>query len=213
MSRKGLKIRKKHILQMIAYSLILGLCIAVIIGFTSMKEQMDISSKIVRLHVVPNSDSIVDQQLKETVRQNVTENVNELLREISDIGEAERVLSDNIENIEQSARDLVLREGYTYSVCAELKDEVFSTREYDTFTLPAGKYRSLKVTIGDGRGENWWCVVFPPLCFTGEVEFYDVAEAAGLTEGEIKLISNDSKEGVIFKFQILEIIKRLKEYL
>lgn len=213
MSRKASNKHRRPTLLIIVYSLIIGLCMALAVGFASVQEQRSIASKIVRLHVIPNSNSSEDQALKKIVRDDVTKRVNALLRDVSDIGAAEIILRDNIKDIEKNVREIVLREGYTYTVCAEICDEMYSTREYDTFTLPAGKYQSLRITIGSGKGENWWCVVFPPLCFTGAVEFQESAEAAGLSESEIKLISGRDEEGVVFRFQILELIKRISDFL
>lgn len=88
--------------------------------------------------------------------------------------------------------------------------ELFPTREYETFSLPAGTYTALRVTIGEGEGHNWWCVVFPSICMSASMdEFEEAAETAGLTEGEIKLITEES-DGYVLKFKSIELLEKLK---
>ena len=97
--------------------------------------------------------------------------------------------------------------GFDYSARAALTWEAYPTREYDTFTLPAGRYLSLRVTLGEGEGQNWWCVVFPPLCMAATTEeFAGSAETAGLTEEEVSLITQES-EGYVVRLKIIELVE------
>jgi stage II sporulation protein R len=157
--------------------------------------------------VIANSDSAGDQAVKLKVRDTVLERVNVILNGENDVDKAASLIRENIPAIEESAESVLLRSGFDYNVKAELGAEEYGTREYESFSLPAGIYNSLRVTIGEGSGKNWWCVVFPPLCLTAAEDFHETAEAAGLSEDEIKLISDEDGK-VVFKFKILEIIQK-----
>lgn len=204
--------QKSTIKHRIVCASILGLCTILIIGFICLSQQQGLSSKLIRLHVIANSDTDLDQSIKDMVRDSINEEMTILLADVREISEAEQILSENLSIIENNAKEVLLREGYTYQVCAELRNEIYSTRKYDTFNLPAGVYKSLKVVIGEGNGRNWWCVVFPPLCFAGAAEFEEAAEAAGLSENEIRLIS-EQNDTVVFRFKILELFEKLVNYI
>ena len=168
------------------------------------REQQALSEKLIRLHVVANSDSEEDQSVKLQVRDAVLNVTKELEAE-----ELELALDDI-----QSAAERCLRElGRQESVTVSLGMEQFPTRVYDSFSLPAGTYRSLRVTIGDGAGKNWWCVVFPSLCFratAGELE--EAAVSAGFTTEEVKLITEEGN-GYVLKFKLLELLEEIKKFL
>lgn len=168
------------------------------------REQQALSEKLIRLHVVANSDSEEDQSVKLQVRDAVLNVTKELEAE-----ELELALDDI-----QSAAERCLRElGRQESVTVSLGMEQFPTRVYDSFSLPAGTYRSLRVTIGDGAGKNWWCVVFPSLCFratAGELE--EAAVSAGFTAEEVKLITEEGN-GYVLKFKLLELLEEIKKFL
>ena len=191
---------------------ILAICTLLVIGYICMQQQHKLSSKLIRLHVIANSDSEFDQSLKHTVRDRIIEELDLLLSGANGIDEAGQILAENLSSIEDSAKEVLLKKGCTYEVCADLSDEFYPTRNYDTFSLPAGLYKSLRVIIGEGSGKNWWCVVFPPLCFAGAQEFEEAARAAGLSENEIRLIS-EQNETVVFRFRILELLEKLIEYI
>lgn len=196
------------ILKKIETALIFGICLALIVGFACVGDQRELASKMIRLHVIANSDSEEDQALKLKVRDCVTDTVASMLEGEKNIDKAAEVISKNIHVIENRAEEVLSGYGCGYEVKAELGIEEYEKREYEGFTLPAGLYNSLRVKIGAAKGQNWWCVVFPPLCFTAASEFRETAEAAGLTDEEIKLITeNDNK--VVFKFRILEIIQKV----
>jgi len=200
------------ILKRIETALFFGICIAFIVGIVCVRDQQELASKMIRLHVIANSDSEEDQSLKLKVRDCVIETVGSLLEGERNIENAADIISRNIPDIEEKAEKVLVENGSLYKVEAELGIEEHQTREYDTFTLPAGFYKSLRIKIGDASGQNWWCVVFPPLCFTAAAEFEETAEAAGLTDEEIKLIA-DQDNKVVFKFKILEIVQRIWMFL
>ena len=197
-----------RLLKKIEFSLIIGLVFAVMAGAWAQKSQRELSGKLLRLHVVANSDETDDQQLKLAVRDKVLEYAAPLLSGVTDAEEAERIITANLPIITEQARLETLALGYDYAVNAELREEVFPAREYDSFTLPAGAYRALRVTIGEGSGQNWWCVVFPPLC--GDGDFYSTAKEAGLSDSEIALITDG--DGVVFKFKVVEIFEKLRNW-
>lgn len=192
-------------------SLIFGLCLTAVIGFSLRKDQETISSKIIRLHVVANSDTAEDQELKLAVRDRVIELVGELNKNSTTVSEAGTDLMRNLKIIEDRAQKYVWQKGYPYLVKVSLMREEYTTREYDTFTLPAGMYNSLRVLIGEGEGKNWWCVVFPPLCYSASEEFIEAAETAGLSKREIDLIVEDGG-GYIIKFKLLEYFQRIVSF-
>lgn len=173
-------------------------------------EQQTMAGKLIRLHVVANSDSVEDQALKLQVRDAVlalTEPVT-----ASD-GNIAAELENILPQIKAAAESCLQAQGCFDPVQVSLGMEQFPTRVYEGFALPAGVYRSLRVTIGEGKGQNWWCVVFPSICFRATAaELEEAAEAAGLTPGEIRLITEDP-EGYTLKFKTLELLQALKERL
>ena len=173
--------------------------------------QTDLAGKLIRLHVVANSDSEADQALKIQVRDAVLARAELLLEGCTDVEEAQALLEDSLPELEDAAAERIAAEGYAYSVCASLSWEPYPTREYETFTLPAGQYLSMRITIGAGEGQNWWCVVFPPLCMAATTEdFTSSAEAAGLTAEEVSLLTQES-EGYAVRFKVIEWVEEWLE--
>ena len=165
-------------------------------------EQQKLSEKLIRLHVVANSDSAHDQQIKLRVRDAILEKTQQLLRGADDPRGA---LEAHLDEIAQAAQTCLSELGEDAPVRVRLGKELFPTREYETFALPAGVYESLRVTIGEGEGHNWWCVAFPPLC-TGAVT-EDELRAAMETE-DYGIISE--QDGYLLKFRIIELWESLK---
>ncbi|MCI8524379.1 MAG: stage II sporulation protein R [Oscillospiraceae bacterium] len=190
------------VLMILAVSVLLG-------GFCAGREQQALADKLIRLHVVANSDSEADQAIKLQVRDAVLDETQQLLDGAAD---PRKALADNLDRIEAAANRALAAAGSADHAAASLGEEMFPTREYETFSLPAGAYTALRVTIGAGEGHNWWCVVFPSLCMSASMEEMEAAaQAAGLTEGEIKLITEES-EGYVLKFKTMEWLQRLKEF-
>ena len=149
-----------------------------------------------------------DQALKLRVRDRVLERATELLEQSADRQEAEALLRGNLLELENLAAEEIAAAGYDYPVTAELTDTTFPTREYDGFTLPAGEYLALRIVIGEGAGQNWWCVVFPPLCTTASADVPASALAAGLTQEDVNLITEEP--GYVLKFKTVELWERLR---
>ena len=138
-------------------------------------------AKLIRLHVVANSDTAEDQRVKLLVRDAVLRAAADALEEETD---PEAALQNGLPTIEQAANETLCRLGSGDTAKVSLRRELFPTRDYETFRLPAGVYRTLRVTIGTGEGHNWWCVVFPALCLPANAKDLEaVCEAAGFTEG------------------------------
>ena len=163
-----------------------------------------LAGQVLRLHVVANSDSDRDQALKLLVRDAVLAQAGEILDGVSDRRDAEQALAPHLDDLVRSAEEVLAAEGCGDAVTAVLTDQWFPTREYDGFSLPAGKYRALRLTIGEGRGRNWWCVVFPPLCL-GSVTEESVETVAGeaLSDGQVALITGQDG-GYVLKFRFIE---------
>ena len=162
-----------------------------------------LAGDVLRLHVLANSDSPADQALKLAVRDRVLEEAGARLEGVTDRAEAERVLAASLEPLARAGAAAVAEAGYRYPVTVRLEDTWFPTREYDGFSLPAGEYRALRVLIGEGKGRNWWCVVFPPLCLGAVTQPAEEAMEV-LREGERALIVGEN-EGYVLKFKLLEL--------
>ena len=173
------------------------------------QNQRQLAEKLIRLHVLANSDREEDQALKLQVRDSILWRAEEILRAADGMEEAKTDLEAALPELEALAEATVAAEGYAYPVQASLTWETYPTRVYDTFTLPAGEYLSLRLIIGEGAGRNWWCVVYPPLCQSASQEdFTGAAEEAGLTEEEVSLISGESR-GYTVRFKSIEWVEGL----
>ena len=199
-------------LLIIEIALFVGIAAALLWGIGAVCSQQEISDKVVRLHVVANSDSEEDQALKLRVRDAILARTTALLEASDDRSEAEGLIRGQLLELEDIAVREITAAGYDYSVEARLAELDFPTREYESFTLPAGNYLALQVVIGEGEGKNWWCVVFPPLCTAAAAEVPASALAAGFSEEEVRLITEEDR-GYVLKFKTLEWLEMLKEKL
>lgn len=193
-----------HRLRVWEVVLLLGVAVLLSSGVFAVQTQQNLADKVVRLHVLANSDSEEDQALKLRVRDVVLAQAEELLGGSMNRAEAESLLRGQLLELERLALQTVREEGYSYSVTVELADTDFPTRDYGGFTLPAGEYLALRVLIGEAEGQNWWCVVFPPLCTAAAVDVSETALVGGLEEEEVALITEESAEYVL-KLKIVEI--------
>ena len=191
-------------------ALLIGLALSLLWGTWADRTQQELSEKVLRLHVLANSDSAEDQALKLEVRDSVVEKASEILTGCPDRESAEQRLTEALPELEEAARKRIAAEGETQRVTAELRPTRFPTREYESFTLPAGEYLALRVVIGQGAGHNWWCVVFPPLCAETTSDLAETAMAAGLTEDEVALITES--DGYQLKLKALELWEKLRAF-
>jgi len=172
----------------------------------------DISSKLIRLHVIANSDSPEDQALKLRVRDNIIKALNSEFENVDDIERSRKLIKSNLKKIEDIARQEIIKSGKDYKVKAVYGKFPFPIKSYGYITLPAGEYEALRVIIGEGKGANWWCVLFPPLCFvdiTHGVTREDVINNLGkvLTREEmdaVKVIAAPDEVPVEIRFKIVE---------
>ena len=204
------KVKAGNRLKIWEIALLLGVAVCLLSGARALHTQDELADKVVRLHVLANSDSEEDQALKLQVRDAVLDRAEDLLAQPSSRAEAEGKLRGQLLEFERLAEAVVREVGYDYEVTAELTDTEFPTREYEDFTLPAGEYLALRILIGDAAGRNWWCVVFPPLCTAASADVPASALAAGFTEDEVRLITEEDR-GYVLKFKAVEFWETLRE--
>ena len=202
---------RRHQLKFFEIALLIGLAVFLTSGALALRTQNDLAEKVVRLHVLANSDSEEDQALKLKVRDVVLERATAILEESPDRREAESRLRGELLELERIAAAEIVAEGYDYPVTVELENTEFPTKAYDGFTLPAGEYLALRVIIGEGKGRNWWCVVFPPLCTAACTDMEQVAIDAGLSGDDVKLITEE--DGYVLRFRAVELWQRLRQWL
>ena len=170
-----------------------------------------IYSSVIRLHVLANSDSEEDQALKLKVRDAILAEGNHLFSTCTDRDEAIKKLSANIGEIQSIAERCIAEEGYDYPVKIAFDNEEYPTRNYEGMSFPEGSYLSLRVSIGDGEGQNWWCVLFPPLCLDAATEKSadDAFIAVGLNAEEYKIITENDQPKYKVRFKILEAFEQI----
>ena len=190
--------------------LLLGVSAVLMLFLWLEREQSDLADSVLRLHVLANSDSQADQELKLKVRDRVLAEAAAILPEGSSAQEAARDLAAHLPQLAAAGAEVVAEEGYSYPVSASLEETWFPTKEYEDFSLPAGRYQALRIVIGEGGGQNWWCVVFPPLCLGAVSESaQETALEAGMDEQQVALLTGES-EGYVVKFKALELWDELK---
>ncbi len=169
-------------------------------------SEAEIYSSTIRLHVLANSDSEQDQMLKLKVRDALLEEIAEYNAQSK--AEALLKMEENKDNLIKIAEDVLEKEGCDREVSIEIGSESYPTRYYEDFALPAGKYTSVRVLIGEGEGQNWWCVLYPPLCTSVAVELDEEYIDVGLTKDQYNLITQANSEYKI-KFKLLEMASQV----
>lgn len=190
-------------------------CVSVVLlmlllPFLPVRGEGDIYDNTLRLHILANSDTIEDQTLKLKVRDALMEKTAELTRNCSNMAEAEKVFDENIALLTGIVEETVREAGYDYSVDLTLEKEYYTERQYGSFRLPSGRYNSLKVSIGQSQGQNWWCVLFPPLCVEA-AEAKEELAATGFTPNQIKLLTDSETPKYVIRFRILEWMEDIAE--
>jgi stage II sporulation protein R len=193
--------------------------------------QSSLSTKLIRFHVIANSDNAQDQALKLKVRDKVLEYISPKLKNSKSIEESRRILIANDEAIKKISEEIIRKNGYRYAIATELSKQKFPVKTYGNITLPQGEYEAYRILIGNGSGQNWWCVMFPPLCFIditkGEVSYEETEKSMKqvLSEKEYEAIDNTriekedkkqeakeenkDKDKIIVKFKLVELIEKL----
>ena len=190
------------ILGAIIFSVVLSMC-------TVGTECASIRDSVLRLHVLANSDSNDDQALKLKVRDRLLDVSGELYAECDTKEEAVSATRKSLDALTSEAESVVRECGFDYPVRISLEESYFNTRTYGNVTLPAGNYQAVRVIIGEGKGHNWWCVMFPPLCVSPASED-SVGLDDVLTPEQMELVECDGYE---IKFKCVELYEELRKYL
>lgn len=181
------------------------------IGYV-MNMKTNIEDSVLRLHIVGASDSACDQELKLCVRNRILSDFSSVLSDCSSVTESKNVVMQNLEQIKSAAEDELHQRGCHYSATASIEECKFPTKKYGSILLPAGKYYALNIKIGPALGQNWWCVMYPPLCITDtSVEISEESKEKLkniLSCEEYRLICDSETPDVKIKFKIAEIIGR-----
>ncbi len=185
------------------------LIIASLAFFIPMSEASEIYDEIIRLHILANSNGKEDQELKLILRDSLLEEMKVLLDNCETLEKACAVIDENTDALNSVALDVIRENGYEYNVTTSLSVEYYPTREYEDITLPSGEYRSLRVVIGEGKGQNWWCVLYPPIC-TGTASATEELAETGFTTNQIKLITDTDDEKYTVRFKCVEFFSDLK---
>ena len=196
----------------IEIAVLLALAVTLLVGAASLHRQDGLQEKMIRLHVIANSDSAEDQALKLEVRDKVLNFTTNVLQRSVDMEDAQMQLQNALDRIENIAQREIVNQGYDYPVTAQLTRTEFPLKEYDGFSLPAGEYMALRLVIGEGAGQNWWCVVYPPLCTAAATDMPETAIRAGLSGDDVSLITEEDA-GYVLKFRSLELWEQLRQWL
>lgn len=174
------------------------------------------SHNLIRFHVIANSDTPGDQELKRHVRDAVLASVGREVAEAGNINDARQLVSFNLGAITAAAKNQIRKEGRNYSVRTEFGDFPFPTRAYGDITLPAGNYEAVRLVIGEGRGQNWWCVLFPPLCLVDVAGRVNPGPAAA--DSPAMMAGKATEAGTVpgavqVRWKIIEVFKTSRQYL
>ncbi|WP_051411593.1 stage II sporulation protein R [Ruminococcus flavefaciens] len=195
--------------RIMAAGLILTILISNMSSFISDGIKLEeLRGSVLRLHILANSDSAEDQRLKLMVRDELLGSG--MFSSAADLSEAERIAEEKLPEIVQTAEKVLRRNGCCDNVTAELADVDFDERVYGDITMPAGRYRALRIKIGTANGHNWWCVMYPPLCLPAACEMTEIAEDK---DSEEKTVTDDKEaEEECFDEKELDILKKPKKY-
>lgn len=202
---KKFKISKKAF----RYALLCGLISSMFLSMANFEANCeDLRQNLLRLHIIANSNSKTDQELKLKVRDRILSESGDLFSGVSDIDSAVMLVKEKIDFIQNIALDEIKKNGFHYGVRVTIDETYFSTRVYDDFTLPAGIYESLIINIGKGEGKNWWCVIFPEICLPAASES-DLNKTVNKASADISYSPNR----YILRFKAVEIYEKIKKFL
>ena len=189
-----------------------GLLVLSVFSFGSViRDRIQLSENLVRLHVVADSDETADQEEKLAVRDAVLEYLEPKMESVTDADSARKTIQSLLPELERVSNQTLKTRNSGNRAVVTLQKEAFPTRVYDTFTLPSGVYDSLRITVGSGQGHNWWCVVFPELCIPETTEgFSKAAEAGGFSDSVIETVTDEPVE---IRFFLLDLLGRIQNAL
>lgn len=177
-----------------------------------LRDHVHLHRNILRLHVVASSDDPTDQQIKLAVRDQVLQYLQEQIPSGTDKETAKAMISQRLDQITVISNEVLKREGSSHLAQVSIQQEAFPKRQYDTFSLPAGIYDSLRIRIGEAQGQNWWCVIFPSLCLSATSEgFESTAVSAGFSNDLTSTISR--AEGYEIRFFFMDCLGKLENFL
>lgn len=191
----------------IALTFLLGIFLDSFSGFH--RECRHLQEDVLRLHILANSDSEADQRVKLAVRDAVLAEESTLFYHADTKADAEQLAEQHLDQIVRTAGEVLAAEGFSYGVRAEVREIFFDTRVYDGFTMPAGRYHALQITLGEGKGHNWWCVLYPPLCVGAAAKIS--SEMEQFTPEERRVLEAEPAYEV--RFFLVEIWERLENFL
>jgi len=210
------KTNKHSSVRYLSY-LVIGYILFVIVDFSlhtidASEVTKGISKKIIRLHVKANSDNEEDQKLKLKVKDTIVKTYGNVFAKAKTKAQAQQYIEQNTDKMKETALKVIRQEGYNYSVDVYLTKCMFPTKVYNDMTFPAGKYDALRIDIGKAGGKNWWCVMYPPLCFVDKTysivpEQSKVELQELLTDKEYKSLFSKKSTKVVIRFKLLKIIK------
>ncbi|WP_343210739.1 stage II sporulation protein R [Anaerolentibacter hominis] len=199
----------KKLKKLVICFLIIAMSAGMLYQAEQRKMQQDIARRILRFHVLANSDSQEDQNIKYKVRDKIVSDLQQMLIEAENLDEARKLVSSNMDSIVSEAEKVVKENGYTYEVSGKITNCDFPEKQYGDMVFPAGEYEALRIELGEAEGQNWWCVLFPSLCFVDSS--YDVVSEDGkealkenLTEEEYEAVTSHNGK-VSIRFKLLQI--------
>ena len=191
-------------------SMCVGFVLTVIFSFLPFQTVCEtLTQDVLRLHILANSDTDEDQELKLLVRDEITKECKEFFSKAQSLEEAKEITLENLEELNKTAATVIKEQGKDYTVSVQLCEEYFNTRYYGSVTMPAGKYTALQIKIGKAKGENWWCVLYPSLCVGTSTDYESFEE--NLTPQECSVVSSGNKYE--FKFKIVEAVTSFFKFL
>ena len=168
----------------------------------------DLRQNVLRLHIIANSDSEEDQAVKLLVRDKILEESMDIFAGETDLKRAEENAADRLNEFCETAEEVLLENGFSYGASAGIGDSYFETREYEDFTLPAGNYRSLIIRLGEAKGKNWWCVIFPAVCVPAATDA-SLSDSTSSTSAQIA----EHPQKYVMRFKTVEIYEDIKKFL
>lgn len=197
-------------------TLFLYLCICLVVfSFSSIqylnsvhaaKMQKEIASQILRFHVVANSDSVIDQSLKLVIKDTLTNALKPELKSANNLDDARRIIEHNLSNLESLSNQVIEEHGFSYETKASLTKGYFPLKVYGDLSLPPGEYEAIRIELGEANGQNWWCIMYPPLCFVDST--YSVVPDS--SKEQLKELLSEEEYHSIFTKKEIKIKVKLK---
>ena len=195
-------------MKLLLKSAVIAFVLTVIFSMIPFSAQCkNVSDNVFRLHILANSDSETDQNLKLRVRDKVLEYTECLYKNADNLQNAEQLTKESLQDIANVAQREVLDNGYSYQVKAEVRKIHFDTRYYENVTMPSGDYEALRITIGEGKGHNWWCVMYPSLCVGAATNYEELKDKT--TDNEYKMMTDGSYD---VQFKVVEYFQNIVNF-